>query len=168
LALLRLFLLALVCLMAVPAQGHRMGRPVPIGYAGEGMASLAAQVIAVYFEEQMGREMKLVSSVSPAGCIRLILDREIPMAVVPVLAAGDPPEGIVRLKGAFGAPERSFILVMGSEAREKLEFSLVQRYVDSLTKGIDPDLWKNSEARVEAGEGVRGVAMEMLREKDLI
>jgi hypothetical protein len=165
---LRYVLLSAAILIAAPAQGHYMGKVVPIGYAGNRPVHLAAQVIASYFEEQMGRDTKLVETGSRTRCIESVRDREFPMAVVPDTAEGVLPEGVLKLEGMFGAPGLRVIFIIGSDAREKLEFSLVQRYLDSLSKGLEPADWEKALARVEAGEGVRGVALEMLREADLI
>ena len=165
---LRYLLLALVWLMAVPAHGHYGGRYVPIGYTGEGSVHLAAQVIASYFEEQMGRETKLVETGSPAECIQSVRDRDFPMAVVPDAAAVDLPEGVVKFEGMFGVPGQTVVFVIGSDARKKLEFSLIPIYLDKLSKRLTPADWEKALARVEAGEGIRGVALEMLRERDLI
>jgi len=168
LALLRSFLLAAVWLMAIPAHGHYGGRPVPIGHTGEGSVHLAAQVIASYFEEQMGRVTKLVEKGSPAECIQSVRDREFPMAVVAYVAAGGLPEGVLKLDGTLGVPGQSVFFVMGSDARRKLEFSLVPGYLERLSKKLAPADWEKALARVEAGEGVRGVALEMLRRADLL
>ena len=165
---LRFLLPATLCLVAVPAHGHYMGRTVPIGYAGNGPVHLVAQVIACYFEEQMGRETRLVEADSPAQCIQSVSDREFPMAVVPDAVKGDLPEGVLKLEGMVGVPDLKVIFIIGSDAREKLEFSLVQRYLDSLSKGFELADWEKALARVEAGEGIRGVALDMLREADLL
>jgi hypothetical protein len=145
-----------------------MGRSVPIGYAGGNSVHLAAQVITSYFEEQMGRETKLVGTGSLAECIQSIKDRDFPMAVVPDAVAGDLPEGVVKLEGNLGAPGQRVVLVMGSDAKGKLEFSLVPKYMDRLVKKLTPANWVDALNRVEAGEGVRKVALDMLREADLI
>lgn len=166
-AILRIFLLACVCLPATPALGHHMGRPVPIGYAGEGTSGLQVHVLASYFEEQMGRETRFVETDSPDQCMRSILNREFPMAVLPADTTGDLPEGIIRSRGFFGPPGREFVLIMGSEASNKLEFSLVPIYLEKLSE-IDPSHWAWAIERVEAGEGIRGVALKMLRKADLI
>ncbi|MDF1525529.1 MAG: hypothetical protein RRA15_12440 [bacterium] len=161
-------LAAAVCLVAVPSYGHYMGKVVPIGHTGERSVHLAAQVIASYFEEQMGRETELVETGSPTRCIESVRDREFPMAVVPDTAPGVLPEGVLKLEGKFGPPGLTAIFIIGSDARKKLEFSLVERYLDSLSKGLEPVDWEKALARVEAGEGVRGVALDMLREADLL
>ena len=166
--LLQYLLPAAVCLVAVPSYGHYMGKVVPIGHTGERSVHLAAQVIASYFEDQMGRDTKLVETGSPTRCIESVRDREFPMAVVPDTAAGGLPEGVLKLEGMFGASGQRVILIIGSDAREKLEFSLVHRYLNSLSKGFEPTDWEKALERVEAGEGIRGVALDMLREKDLI
>ena len=165
---LQYLLVTALWLAAVPAHGHRMGRSVPIGYTGGGSVHLAAQVIASYFEEQMGRETRLVETASLARCLQSVREREFPMAVVPSSAAGELPEGVIELEGVTGAPGRRAVFVMGSDARKKLEFSLVQEYLNRLSKSLAPADWARALERVEAGEGVRGVALEMLREKDLI
>ena len=167
-ALLRSLLLAAVWLIAVPAHGHYMGRSVPIGYTGNGSVHLAAQVIASYFEEQMGRETKLVETGSSAECIQSVREREFPMAVVPEAAAWDLPEGVAKLEGIFGVPGQTVVFVIGSDARKKLEFSLIPIYLDKLSTMLAPADWEKALARVEAGEGIRGVALDMLRERDLI
>jgi len=163
-------LLVFFMLLPVSVQGHNMGKPVPIGYTGSDLpqAHLAAQVVACYFGEQLGREVELVRSDSLARCVEWVRNREFPMAVVPAGAAEDLPEGVRMLGGVLGAPGRSFVLVMGSDARQKLEFSLVQRYMDTLSGRLGPADWEKADERVQAGEGVRGVALDMLREKDLI
>ena len=165
---LRYLLPAVVCLVAVPAHGHYMGKAVPIGFTGEKSVHLAAQVIASFFEEQMGRETKLVVTGSSSQCIQSVRDREFPMAVVPEAAEGVLPEGVLKLEGTLGAPGLRVIFIIGSDAREKLEFSLVQRYLDSLSEGFKPADWEKALARVQAGEGIKSVALDMLREADLI
>jgi hypothetical protein len=165
---LRYLLSATVCLVAVPSYGHYMGKVVPIGHTGERSVHLAAQVIASYFEEQMGRDTKLVETGSPSQCIQSVSDREFPMAVVSDAAMGVLPDGVLKLEGMLGASGQRVIFIIGSDAREKLEFSLVHQYLNSLSKGFEPIDWEKALARVEAGEGIRGVALDMLREADLL
>ena len=167
-ALLRWLVIAVVCVTAPAVYGHHMGRTVPIGYADKASIHLVAQVIASYFEEQMGREMKLIVMESDGQSLKAIRDREFPMAVVSSGGAGNLPEGVIRMDGVFGAPGLTSFLVMGTDAKEKLEFSLVQRYLDKLTEKLSPIDWERALSRIEAGEGIRGVVLDMLREKDLI
>jgi len=165
---LQYLLLAAVWLAAVPAHGHYMGRSVPIGYTGERSVHLVAQVVASYFEEQMGRETKLVKAGSLAQCLQSVRDREFPMAVVPNAAERELPEGVVELDGLSGVPGRGVVFIIGSDARAKLEFSLVPGYLSKLSRSLMPADWEKALERVEAGEGVRGVALDMLRERDLL
>jgi len=116
----------------------------------------------------MGRETELVPLTSAALCLEAVRKREFPMAVVPGTVRVGLPEGLQILDGFLGAPGRTFVLVMGSDARKKLEFSLVQRYMDTLTKKLGPEDWERAEDRVRKGEGVRGVALDILKEKDLL
>ena len=160
--------LVVVWLMAATAYGHYGGRTLPIGYSGEGSGHLAAQVVASYFEEQMARGTKLVEKGSPAECLQSIRDREFPMAVIPAAAAEDLPKGVVKLEGMLGAPGRTVVFVIGSDARKKLEFSLFPAYLDRLSKGLTPAEWEEALTSVEAGKGIKGVALDMLRRADLL
>ena len=163
-------LLALFLLMAVPAHGHKMGRPVPIGYSGGDLpqAHLAAQVVASYFAEQMGRETVLVEMGDVEELFEQIVTRKTPMAVVPFVPADEVPEGVVYVFRGFDTGVGIFDLVMGREAREDLQFSLVPRYMELLSSRLTYDAWEKGIIRVSGGEGVRKVALEMLREADLL
>ena len=70
--------LVVVWLAVAPAHGHYGGRSVPIGYTGEGSVHLAAQVIAAYFEEQMGRQTKLFIGSSVEECFQIIIEKKAP------------------------------------------------------------------------------------------
>ena len=164
----RYLLLAAVCLMAAPAHGHYMGRPVPIGYTGEGSVHLAAQVVASYFEEQMGRKTELSIESSVEECFQTIIEKEAPMAVVPLGSDDVIPGGIVGITPALKAGKVTITLVMGAGARRDLQYSLVPKYMEKLSKRLVPADWEKALARVEAGEGVKGVALEMLRRADLL
>lgn len=158
----------IVWLTAIPAHGHHMGRPVPVGYTGTGNAHLAAQVIASYFEEQMGLETELSGRSSVQECLEMILDKKTPMAVVPEIQQDRIPDGVVLVLPALNTGSRVYTLVMGREARENLQFSLVQRYMELLSSRLSYDEWKKGIIRVNSGEGVRKVALDMLREADLL
>lgn len=155
-------------LAAVPVHGHSMGRTIPIGHSGKGAFSLAANVVASYFEEQMGRDTTLVEKQSAGQCIASLREREFPMAVLPEGAAEELPEDLVVLEKRLGPPDFEAVLVMGAEARKRLEFSLVPNYLDTLARRLAPSHWKRALERVGKGEGVRGVALDMLREADLL
>ncbi len=171
-ALLRVFpvylLLAAVWLMAVPAHGHYMGRSVPIGYTGEGSVHLAAQVIASYFEEQMGRGTELSIESSVEECFQTIIEKEAPMAVVSLGVDDVVPGGIVRITPGLNTGKVTITLVMGTGARRNLQYSLVPKYMEKLSKRLAQADWEKALERVEAGEGVRGVALDMLRKADLL
>ena len=168
LALLKPFLLAVVCLVAVPAHGHYMGRTVPIGYAGNGPVHLVAQVIASYFEEQMGRETELSVESSVEECIQTIIKKEAPMAVVSLGVNDGVPDGIVRVTPGLNAVDVTITLIMGADARRDLQYSLVPKYMENLNRLIEQEAWIKALNRVKNGEGVRKVALDMLREADLL
>lgn len=167
-AFLRFFTAFAALLAAVPVHGHSMGRSVPIGHSGSEALRLTANVVASYFEEQMGRETTLVEEPSPVLCIESLRDREFPMAVVPEDATQGLPDDLVVLGKRLGPPGLEAVLVMGADAVKRLEFSLVTDYLESLARGLAPSHWKRALERVQAGEGARGVALDMLREADLI
>jgi len=166
---LKKFLLSLaVLLVAIPAHGHYGGRIVPIGYTGEGSVHLAAQVIASYFEEQMGREMELSVESTVEECFQTINRKKAPMAVVPLGNDDVVPGGIVGITPALKAGKVAITLVMGADARKNLQYSLVPKYMENLNQLIEPEAWLRALDRVKNGEGVRKVALDMLREADLI
>ena len=121
---LRYLLPAVVCLVAVPAHGHYMGKAVPIGFTGEKSVHLAAQVIASFFEEQMGRETKLVVTGSSSQCIQSVRDREFPMAVVPDAAEWVLPKGVLKLEGMLGAPGMRAIFIKSHAVNTPSEASV--------------------------------------------
>lgn len=165
---LRYLLLAAACLMAAPAHGHYMGRSVPIGYTGEGSVHLAAQVIASYFEEQMGRETELFIKSSVEECFQTIIGRKAPMAVVSLGTDYGVPGGIVVITPGLNAGKVTVTLVMGAGARQDLQYSLVPKYMENLNRLIDQGAWLKALDRVENGEGIKKVALDMLREADLL
>ena len=165
---LRYLLPAAVCLMAIPAQGHFMGRTVPIGYAGNGPVHLAAQVIACYFEEQMGRETELSVESSLEDCIQTIIKKGAPMAVVSLGVDDGVPDGIVRITPGLNAGGVNITLIMGAGARRDLQYSLVPKYMENLNRLIEQGVWLQALDRVNNGEGVRKVSLDMLREADLL
>jgi hypothetical protein len=157
-------------LSAAAVQAHPMGRSVPVAYTGSDIpqARLAAQVIASYFEEQMGRRVDLVEAAGITELFEQVLMRKAPMAVVPVLPAAEAPEGVVYVHPGLDTGAGIFDLVIGADAMKELQFSLVPRYMELLSSGLDHDAWVKGIVMVNSGEGVRKVALEMLRAADLI
>lgn len=162
--------MAAACLMTVPAYGHHMGRAFPICYADSGLpqAEFTAQVVVSYFEEQMGREMELSAESSIEKCLSSIVDKKVPMAVIPVFPVNRIPQGVIVVTPVIDTGKETFFLVMGRTAKTDLQFSLVPRYLELLSSKLTNDMWEKGLVRVSSGEGVRKVALEMLREADLI
>lgn len=167
-AFLRTFLAAAVVLAACSVQAHHMGRVIPVGYSGQGAIPLAAHVIASYFEEQMGREMELSAENSIEKCIGSIIEKRAPMAVVPLQKAEDLPEAVVVVLPEINAGQGIITLIMGREAKKDLQFSLVPKYMEKLAEKLSPADWERGMARIDSGEGIRKVALDMLREGDLL
>ena len=165
---LRYMLAAAVCLVAVPSYGHYMGKVVPIGHTGERSVHLAAQVIASYFEEQMGRETELSVESSVEECIQTIIKKEAPMAVVSLGVDEGVPDGIVRITPGLNAGNVTITLIMGAGAQRDLQYSLVPKYMENLNRLIEQEAWIKALNLVKNGEGVRKVALDMLREADLL
>ena len=147
-----------------------MGKAVPILHSSGDtiQGRLAAQVVASYFEEQMGRETVLSGKSSAQECLGLILDKKAPMAVVPEIEQDWIPVGVVVVLPGLNTGGGIFTLVMGSDARQDLQFSLVPRYMELLSSRLSRDAWAKGIVRINSGEGVRKVALDMLREADLI
>ena len=90
------------------------------------------------------------------------------MAVVPLGNDDVVPGGIVGITPALKAGKVTITLVMGADARKNLQYSLVPKYMEKLNQLIEPEAWLRALDRVKNGEGVRKVALDMLREADLI
>jgi hypothetical protein len=148
---------------AVPSPAH-MGKTVPIVHAGGPAAALVGNVVAAYFEEQMGRGTVLTEKTGVPEALGQVIAREAPMAVTPVVPREEIPDGVVIVLPGIDTGEGVFTLAMGSDAREELQFSLVPRYMEKLASGLSPEAWEKGLARVRGGEGVRKVALDMLRE----
>lgn len=168
-AILRFVLIVGVLAMApVSAQAHHMGRTIPIVHSGGQAAALAGHIIAAYFEEQMGRDTALLEKAGVQATLEQITDRQAPMAVVPVVPREQIPGDIVIVLPGLDTGEGVFTLAMGSEAKKDLQFSLVPRYMEKLSERLSLEAWKIGLERVKTGEGVRKVALDMLREGDLL
>jgi hypothetical protein len=168
-ALLRLFLiLGILAVVPVSAHAHHMGRTIPIVHSGGQAAALAGHIVAAYFEEQMGRDTALSEKAGVQATLEQITGRQAPMAVVPVISREQTPGDIVIVLPGLDTGEGVFNLAMGSEAKKDLQFSLVPQYMEKLSKELSPEAWKKGLERVKAGEGVRKVALDMLREGDLL
>jgi hypothetical protein len=57
---------------------------------------------------------------------------------------------------------------MGEDAASNLQFSLVPRYLARLSEGLTRLDLEDGLTRVRSGEGPRKVALDLLREADLI
>ena len=160
-----------VVLITVPVSSfaHSMGRSIPIAVDSElPTAALAGNIVAAYFEEQMGREMVLLEKTAVQEILQQIIEHQAPMAVVPVLPREQIPESVVIVLPGLDTGEGIFTLAMGIDARKELQFSLVPQYMEKLSEKLTHDTWKKGIDRVKAGEGIRKVALDMLREGDLI
>jgi hypothetical protein len=121
-------------------------------------------VVAAYFGEQMGRNTLLVATDGCDGSVSALEAKEAPMAVVNCNWS-EPPDGM-----AFKGPALALAgikLVMAGHAVGDLNFSLVGKYMEKLAT-ISGGEWEAAMARVEKGEGVRKVALDLLRERDLL
>ncbi len=99
---------------AVPSPAH-MGKTVPIVHAGGPAAALAGNVVAAYFGEQMGRETELSAESSVKECFQAIMEKEAPMAVVPLGNDEGVPAGIMGITPVLNIGKKTLTLVMGSD-----------------------------------------------------
>jgi hypothetical protein len=168
-ALLRLFLtVGVLAVVPVSAHAHHMGRTIPIVHSGGQAAALAGHIVAAYFEEQMGRDTALSEKAGVQATLEQITGRQSPMAVVPVVPREQTPGDIVIILPGLDTGQGVLTLVMGREAKKDLQFSLVPRYMEKLSEKLSVEAWAKGLERVKTGEGVRKVALDMLRESDLI
>jgi hypothetical protein len=145
-----------------------MGEAVPIAYIEGPEAQFAAYVIAAYFGEQMGRETRLVPGATVTVCLDMLRSGRSPMAVLDMLPENHDLAGLTVVDPVLPVGGKTGMLVMGEEASKQLQFSLVPMYMEKLENRLSFRDWETGLARVRFGEGARKVALEMLREKDLI
>lgn len=152
---------------ATTAFAH-MGRSIAFLCPEGPLPELAAHVVAAYMGEQMGRDIEVSTRENPTGCLDSILDRQAPMALIPEVGWSNKHKGLVRTGDFLPADGMVFILVMGEDAASNLQFSLVPRYLDRLSEGLTRLDLENGSTRVKKGEGPRKVALDLLREVDLL
>lgn len=167
-AFLRVPLIFLVLLSGVsPASGH-MGKGIDfLSPEGHG-AELAAHVVAAYMGEQMGRDIKVKVRKNPEECLESLFVREAPIALVHEQDWEAGYRGLVKSGEFLPGNGPRFVLVMGEEAAANLQFSLVQKYLARLSEGIGQSDMEEGIRRVRGGEGPRKVALDLLREADLL
>ena len=167
-AVLRVGMLVLLLLTSASTVFAHMGRSIvflsPEGHPFE----FAAHVVAAYIGEQMGRDMDVSTREDSVECLDSILGREAPMALIPEADWTSGSGVLVRVGDFRPAGGTIFVLVMGEEAAANLQFSLVSRYLTKLSEGMSQRYLEDGLTRVRSGEGPRKVALDLLREADLI
>jgi len=167
-AFLRIGLLLLLMFSGASTVAAHMGRTIAF-LAPEGhLPELAGYVVASYIGEQMGRDMDVSTRETSARCLDSILHREAPMALIPETDWNDGNTALVRAGDFRPVGGVVFVLVMGEEAAGNLQFSLVDRYLAKLSEGLNRQELEDGSERVRDGEGPRKVALDLLREADLI
>ena len=162
------FGLAIACLIAVPAHGHYMGKTIPLLYEGGERADLASYVIASYIGEQMGAEIQPRPVLKGESVTQLLKIRKAPWVLRIQPTEARPYTGLVKVQPHFAVAGLDAVIYMTEESSKDLKFSLLSQYILKIRSGIDREDWETGLARVRAGEGVRKVALQMLREADLI
>jgi len=163
-----MLVLLVLGLSTVQANAHSMGRVIPVAYSGKEDVELAARVITEYFSEQMGRDMKLQRQNSGRECLDIIRNREAPMAVIYPEVTEMSGEGVKIVTFALDVAGNKVILVMGIDAANKLEFSLIPRYMEKLSGRLKNADWSRGLDRVRGKGQFRKVALDMLREAELL
>ncbi|TNF49962.1 hypothetical protein EP232_01075 [bacterium] len=166
-AFLRIAVILLLVSCVATAFAH-MGRSI-VFLCPEGLLTeLAAHVVAAYMGEQMARDIEVSTRENPTGCLDSIRDRQAPMALIPRADWSEDQEGLVRVGEFLPANGTVFVLVMGEEAASNLQFSLVSKYLTRLSEGLTRRDIEDGSTRVGKGEGPRKVALDLLREADLV
>lgn len=166
-AVLRCLLALFLIFPAAFAHAH-MGRTIQLFHPDGVEESLAANIVAAYMGEQMGREIVAKGRGRAASCLEGILEKESPMALLPENVWTGSRAGLTRVGPTVRMGEARYVLIMGQEAAGQLQFSLVPRYLATLTevlKGMDLERWIGS---VRRGSGARKVALDLLREGDIL
>jgi len=159
---------AVLALLPAGTAGHSMGEAVPVAYIEGQDKGFAANVVAAYFGEQMGREIRLIPGESGQECLEMLRSGMAPMAVLDQIPGSGSLKGISVAGQVPVAGRASAVLVMGEDAGKQLQFSLVPMYMEKLKSVLAAEDWEKGLARIRRGEGVRKVALDMLRGKDLI
>lgn len=167
-ALLRLILTAVVLLAPDLAHGHRMGKVIPLLCEEGPVPVLACHVVAAYVGEQMGADIEPRQVTGDGSFEKYLEARESPWALKCVASGTVPSWGPVEVGPRFTVDGQEAIILMTRESRKDLKFSLLPLYLERIRDGLEEADWKAGLARVRAGEGVRKVALDMLRGKDLL
>ncbi|UCG38132.1 MAG: hypothetical protein JSV00_07995, partial [bacterium] len=125
-------------------------------------------VVAAYFGEQMGREFTILEKETQAECLGAVISLQAPMALSQFQFPGSPPEGVRRVGDGLEAGGRVLVLVLGDQAADRLDFSLVPLYMEKLAAGLAPGDWEEGLAMLRSGAGARKTALKMLRKRDLL
>lgn len=163
-------LLLSLCLLlgwSFPASAH-MGRTITFLCPTGTLNEVAANMTAAYMGEQMARNVKVVAHDGTIRCLDGIRDHEAPMALVPEDRWTGDDEALVRVGDSLQVAGTVFVLVMGREAAGQLQFSLVPQYLlrlENVLSGIDIS---NGLEKAGNGEGARKIALDLLREADLL
>lgn len=166
-AVLRCLLTLLLLSAGTPVQAH-MGRTIYLLYPEGADESLAANIVAAYMGEQMGREILAEGRKGTASCLDGVIARESPMALVPADGWESGPSGLVKMDPAIRVGTSRYVLIMGQEAAGQLQFSLVRQYLSVLSAGLDGKDLDRSIDLVRRGSGARKVALDLLREGDML
>ena len=157
---------AAVLLWAATLWAHH-GRTLVLVHQPGPLHSLAANLVAAYVGEQMGRSVKAQEKDTAEECLGAILDREAPMGLV-IETDWNPREGLALVGPPFTAASVTYRLVMGTDISSDLSFSLVPDYLTRLGSVlVGMDLSGDIE-KVRGGKGARGLAERILREADLL
>jgi len=145
-----------------------MGRVIPLLHEDGDRSTLASHVFAAYVGEQMGAEIRPRLVNKGESVSELLKAREAPWVLKILGFKTRPLWDLVEVEPHFVVVDKDAVLFMTVESRKDLKFSLLPRYIEKILTGFDHKDWEAGLNRVKAGEGVRKVALDMLREADLI
>ncbi len=167
-ALLRSAILGVLLVIGITlnAEAHT-GRIIPLCCGSDYESRLIANLVSSYIGEQMGRDVKVVNAADEGLCFVEMQTEKAPLAVLKNRnTAGN--DIYVKVGPVLKTLLGDYIVVMGQKASEKLIFSLVPQYLERLSQTFGSLPLGEALRRVESGEGARKVAIEVLREADLL
>ncbi len=167
-ALLRSAILAVLIIISftLNADAHT-GRIIPLCCGSDYESRLIANLVSSYISEQMGRDVRVVNAATEDLCF---VEMQMEKAPLSVLKNQNTAENDIYVKvgPVLISPFGDYVVVMGQKASEKLIFSLVPQYLARLSEAFGSLHLGEALQKVKSGEGARKVAIDVLREADLL
>lgn len=157
----------LLILATAMNSGAHTGRVIPLCCDEDQKTVFVANIVSAYFTEQMGRYVRVVQVQEKGQCLD---EMEAERAPISVVAGRNAVDSVVYVTvgPALTSSIGSYSILMGRKAKDLLIFSLVPQYIDRLSGAFGSLPLQEALERVRSGQGPRKVALDILRNADLI